>query len=117
MTAKRQCRLLWMTLIGLVSIAVIMALIVSVSGVAGLDAVVQTLKPYLFGWRVLVFVVVIGGWPVWVDIAVSQQWVTLDQSTELTTYRWSLALWLVLLEVVINQHLLVFVVDLIVTLV
>jgi len=104
--------LLWLTLTGLVLIAVIMGLVVSVYGVAALNTGVHQLKPVLLGWRVLVTAVLIGGWPIWMATATNRGWIDASKQAELVNIRWYCALWLLLLEVVFNQGFLSYLVNL-----
>ena len=88
--------LLWLTLTGLVLIAVIMGLTVSIFGIEVLNTGVHQLKPIFLIWRVLVFAVLIGGWPIWVATATNRGWIDANRQTELSSYRWYFALWLLL---------------------
>ncbi len=105
--------LLWLTLTGLVLIAVIMGLTVSVFGIEVLDTGVHQLKPIFLIWRVLVFAVLIGGWPIWMATATNRGWIDANRQAELSSYRWYFALWLLLLELFFNQGLLSHLVNLI----
>ncbi len=104
--------LLWITVIGLGLIAASMALVINLYGVEALETGVQQLKPVLLGWRLLVFIILIGGWPIWVSTAKNRGWIDASRQSGLTSYRWTCALWLLLLEVFLNQGLLEFVVKL-----
>ncbi len=97
---------LWITLVGLSAIAVIMGLVVSLYGVAVLNTGVHQLQPVFLGWRCLVFMVLIGGWPVWLTTASNRGWIDASRQSELASYRWYFALWLILLELFFNQGLL-----------
>ncbi len=105
--------LLWLTLTGLVIIVVIMGLTVSIFGVEGLNTGVHQLKSLFLGWRVLVFLVLIGGWPIWVATVANRGWIDANRHAELSSYRWYFALWLLLLELFFNQGLLSHLVNLI----
>ncbi len=105
MTPIQRC-LTRITVIGLLLIGVIMALVVSVWGSAALQMGAQHLKPILLIWRGLLFVLLIGGWPVWIHMARTRDWITAEDSTRLLRYQWPFALWLLLLEAVLNQGLL-----------
>ncbi len=107
MTAPSLHRwLLWLTVTGLIMIAVIMGLTVSIFGVEALNAGVHHLKSIFLGWRVLVFAVLIGGWPMWVATAANRGWIDANRHTALASYRWYFAVWLLLLELIFNQGLL-----------
>ncbi|MCH9663452.1 MAG: hypothetical protein K0U66_07340 [Gammaproteobacteria bacterium] len=110
-TLNLQTGCLWVTAVGLVILALVFGLGVLTLGVDGVSALMQTLSPWLLVWRLLVFVTLIGGWPLWVSQAAQRGWMTVDQMTELTGYRWLLAIWLLLLEGLLNQGLLIHFVD------
>ncbi|HFD11906.1 MAG TPA: hypothetical protein ENJ32_05490 [Crenotrichaceae bacterium] len=106
--------LFWATAIGLVMIAMLMALVVSLWGLETLNRGVEQLKPMFLVWRTLVFVTLIGGWPVWISAALDRHWITPEKSIELSAFRWPFAIWLLLLEGLLNQGLLLKLVNLIV---
>ena len=108
-----QRSLLGLTVIGLVLIVASMALVINLYGVEALETGVQQLNPILLWWRMLVFLILIGGWPIWVSTAKNRGWIDVSKQTELASDRWYCALWLLLLEVFLNQGLLEFVVNLI----
>ncbi len=104
-------KLVVFTMLGCVLIGVLLLLGWSMLGVDGVDALNQSLKPWFQVWRMVLFVGVIDGWSHWVAVAAHKHWIHPDQVADVIGYRWSLALWLLLLEALFNQDVLVLIVD------
>ncbi|MCH9662087.1 MAG: hypothetical protein K0U66_00330 [Gammaproteobacteria bacterium] len=102
---------LMITGVGLIVLLLVFSLGVWLLGLDDLSALIQIAEPWLLIWRLLVFVILIGGWPHWINHGVQKGWIPIDQRTELIGYRWLLAIWLLLLESLLNQGLLVSIVD------
>jgi hypothetical protein len=57
-------------------------------------------------WRLLLVLLLIGGWPYLVSFYAERAGLTADQRSSLQAYRWRLALWLLALELIACQALL-----------
>lgn len=66
--------------------------------VARIEHTVASLHTGFYGWRIALFIAVIGGWQTWT--ASYARWAGLNagQRELLRTYRWRMALWLIVLE-------------------
>ncbi len=112
MTIRSPQRIVfWITGIGLFLVLLIILTIVYCFGFETLHQGVQALKPWLSAWRALLFVLLIGGWPVWVRLLTTRGWLTATKSIELLAFRWRMALLLILMEALLNQRLLIHLVD------
>ncbi len=61
--------------------------------------------PWFLAWRLALFGVLIGLWPFWADRIA--RWYSLDraQHAQLIEARWTVALWLIALELLLGQNL------------
>jgi hypothetical protein len=64
----------------------------------------ETARPWLLLWRLVLFGVLIGFWPVWVRFLTRWRRLTDAQSARLVGARWTIAVWLVVLELVLGQN-------------
>lgn len=97
--------------LGLALLAALMMLVGLVLGLwayqAGLPAVERALdaaKPYLAAWRLLVFLILIGGWPRWIDVAARRwRWPEAKRRAVLAL-RWRAVAWLLVIEALFVQN-------------
>ena len=61
-------------------------------------------RPWLFFWRLTLFGILIGFWPVWARLLTRWRRLTDAQSKRLAGSRWTVAVWLVVLELVLGQN-------------
>ena len=91
------------------TLTVIVGLMISVAyyDIEAIDQFMAAARPWLSVWRLLLFVIVIGGWRVWT--AVYAKWVGLTdvQWGRMLDYRWRMALWLLVTEAVFTQGVLI----------
>jgi hypothetical protein len=94
------------TLIGSVLVMLGLLLSVTLFPVTSVIGTIDNAAPWLGWWRVLLFALLIGGWPRWADCY--RSWGYLDelQFQNLLQLRWRMAVWLIILELVFNQHIL-----------
>jgi hypothetical protein len=112
MTISSPRRILyWISGIGLCLVLLISYVVVYWFGFEALEQGAQYLKPWLAAWRALLFVLLIGGWPVWIQLLTKRGWLTVTQRIELLDFRLSIALLLILLEVLLSQKVLIHFVD------
>lgn len=97
--------------LGLALLAALMLLVGLVLGVwvyyAGLPAVeraLDTAKPYFAAWRVLLFLILIGGWPRWIDAAARWWHWPEAKRREALALRWRTAAWLLVIEAFFVQN-------------
>lgn len=70
---------------------------------AAIGETLASLRPWLMGWRLTLYAVLIGGWPWWIAwLGRYRGW---DDTAHLLALRWRLAAWLVLLELLLAQNL------------
>lgn len=76
------------------------------SNLESVDKFISTAKPWLLFWRMLLFLVLIAGWPQW--SVFYAQWAGMDkaQLDRMLEYRWRIALWLLVMEAVFSQNVL-----------
>jgi hypothetical protein len=101
-----QSIIVWVMAIGMVVIALIVILVVTVFGLETMNTGQQQLKSWFAAWRGLLFISLIGGWPYWVKLLSARYRLTTSKTTELLEYRWRFACVLLVLEGLLNQDLL-----------
>lgn len=76
------------------------------SNLESVDTFITTAKPWLLFWRILLFLVLIAGWPQWSSIYA--QWAVMNkaQLDRMLACRWQIALWLLVMEAVFSQNVL-----------
>ena len=76
-----------------------------------IDHFIAAAKPWLQVWRLVLFLILIGAWSQWTERYA--RWAGLNgaQRLDLLTYRWRMALWLLVMEAVLAQGILVDFVD------
>lgn len=95
-------RLFWL------GVWVCVILVVSWTWLSGIDAMQSGLwaaKPYFAVWRVLLFVILIGGWHYWIGLLA--RWADLDEAgyRYALAQRWRTAVWLLVIEAILVQGL------------
>lgn len=73
---------------------------------AGSDAVrqgLQAAKPWLLAWRLLLFAVLIGGWPYWVGCLARRGRLDERLYRHALSQRWRVAAWLLVIEILLVQ--------------
>lgn len=66
---------------------------------------VDQVQPWLAWWRTVLFLLLIGGWPGWVNrLARYQHWSIADRAFVLAQ-RWRVAAWLIVIELVLVQRM------------
>ena len=92
----------------LLALGILIALIVSVSinNTGVIERWQNLTSPWLSIWRLFLFLVLIGGWRYWSEFYT--QWANLNESqlSQMLSYRWRIALWLLIMEAIFSQHLL-----------
>lgn len=83
----------------------ILLLAQTVPGRDGLASVMQAGKLGLTLWRLSLFLVLIGGWPVFTDKYADWVGLTAEQTASLKAYRWRMAVWLLVMEALFCQTL------------
>lgn len=109
---NRLRRLLRLALLGMLFL-VISSLIgaalwtwIGASGMNAVDAQLDAARPWLMGWRVVLFASVIGFWPQWTAwLAARRQWPP-ERRQALLGLRWRVAAWGIVLELLLVQNLL-----------
>lgn len=90
------------------AVLIIIGLVVSYaySNLESIDRVITRTEPWLLTWRVLVFFVLIAGWPKW--SVMYAQWADMnkDQLDRMLRCRWRIALWLLIMEAILVQGIL-----------
>lgn len=71
-------------------------------GVAAASAWQASARPWLLAWRLLLFAVLIGGWPWWTDLVGAYCRLDGGQRQFLLSLRWRLAAYLLAFEVLFN---------------
>ncbi len=76
------------------------------SNLESVERLITTTKPWLFFWRMLVFLLLIAGWQKW--SVMYAQWAGMNktQLDRMLAYRWRIAIWLLVMEVVLSQGIL-----------
>lgn len=72
--------------------------------VANVLAVLDQASSWLLVWRALLFLVLIGAWRYWAGLYRCWGYLDARQYTRLLNQRWRMACWLIVLELVFNQH-------------
>lgn len=99
----------WLFISGsLLVLGILIALIVTVS-INKVEVITQwqvVTSPWLTIWRLFLFLALIGGWRYWSELYT--QWANLNESQlfQMLSYRWRIALWLLIMEAIFSQHLL-----------
>ncbi|MBD9357328.1 hypothetical protein [Methylomonas albis] len=75
------------------------------SGWDGLASVMQAGKFGLTLWRLSLFLLLIGGWPVFTNQYADWVGLTAEQTASLKAYRWRMAVWLLVMEALFCQTL------------
>jgi hypothetical protein len=70
-----------------------------------IEHTLEAARPGLLLWRVALFGVLIGFWPVWIDVIGHGWHLTEPQRVRLAGARWTLAEWLVVLELELGQNI------------
>lgn len=88
-------------------IAIGLAVSVSYSNIETIDRFMLDSKPWLGYWRLLLFAAVFGGWNRW--SAMYAVWVSMsaEQLDLMIGYRWRMAAWVLVMEAVFSQHVLI----------
>ena len=83
-----------------------LVIIYAYSNLASVDKFITTAKPWLLFWRMLLFLALIAGWPQ--CSSMYAQWAGMNkaQLDRMLEYRWRIALWLLVMEVVLSQGVL-----------
>jgi hypothetical protein len=70
-----------------------------------IEHTLEAARPGLLFWRVALFGVLIGFWPVWVEGIGRGRHLTESQRARLAGARWTLAAWFVVLELGLGQNI------------
>ena len=87
-------------------ILITLLIVVSINNVEVIPQWQNLTSPWLLIWRLFLFLALIGGWRYWSELYT--QWANLDESqlSQMLSYRWRIALWLLIMEAIFSQHLL-----------
>ncbi len=87
-------------------ILITLVIAISINNVEVISQWQQITSPWLSIWRLFVFIALIGGWRYWSELYT--QWAKLNESqlSQMLSYRWRIALWLLIMEAIFSQHLL-----------
>lgn len=78
---------------------------IGASGLNAVDAHLTAARPWLMGWRVVLFALVIGFWPQWTGwLATHRNWPA-ERRQALLGLRWRVAAWWIVLELLLVQNL------------
>ena len=93
-------RLFW---IGALAAVLVIAVWVWLAGVDAMQQGLANAKPYFAVWRLFLFMVLIGGWRVWIDWLA--RWAGLDarRKQDVLAWRWRTAAWLLVIEALLVQ--------------
>ncbi len=99
----------WLFISGsLLALGILIALVIAISinNVEVISQWQQITSPWLSIWRLFLFLILMGGWRYWSELYA--QWANLDESqlSQMLSYRWRIALWLLIMEAIFSQHLL-----------
>ena len=90
------------------ALLICVGLIVSVatSNLETIDRLLGSVRPWLLSWRILVFLVLIGGWRQW--SVIYTQWAGMNEAqlVRMLDCRWRIAIWLLVMEAVLSQGVL-----------
>jgi len=95
---------LTMTLAVLIMIGLVISY--AYTNLESVDKFITTTKPWLLFWRMLLFLALIAGWPQWSSMYVQWAGMNKAQLDSMLEYRWRIALWLLIMEVVLSQGVL-----------
>ncbi len=70
-----------------------------------IERTLDAARSWLLLWRLALFVILIGFWPVWVRLIARWRHLTDVQRERLAGARWTIAVWLVVLELVLGQNM------------
>ena len=90
------------------ALIIIIGLTVSVtySNVEAIDQFMLQSRPWLGGWRLLVFLIIFGFWPKWSVLYAGWASMNTEQLELMLAYRWRMALWVLVMEAVFSQKIL-----------
>ena len=91
-----------LTLIIIIGLAVSL----SYSNVEAIDQFMLQSRPWLGGWRLLVFLIIFGFWPKWSVLYAGWASMNTEQLELMLAYRWRMALWVLVMESVFSQKIL-----------
>jgi len=91
-----------LTLIIIIGLAVSL----SYSNVEAIDQFMLQSRPWLGGWRLLVFLIIFGFWPKWSVLYAGWASMNTEQLELMLAYRWRMALWVLVMEAVFSQKIL-----------
>jgi len=90
------------------AVLIIIGLMISYAytNLESVDKFITTAKPWLLFWRMLLFLALIAGWPKWSTLYA--QWAGMNkvQLDRMLEYRWRMAIWLLVMEVILSQGIL-----------
>lgn len=75
-------------------------------GIETIERFTDRAKPWLAGWRIVWFIALIGGWRYWSLLYAAWSGMNDRQFRLLLSYRWRIALWLLVMEAVFSQGVL-----------
>lgn len=90
------------------TVGVTIVLLLLAQFVSDWDSLASALEASKFGltlWRLSLFLLLIGGWPVFTDMYTDWVGLTAEQTVSLKAYRWRMALWLLVMEALFCQTL------------
>jgi len=90
------------------AVLIIIGLIISYAytNLESVDKFITTAKPWLFFWRMLLFLALIAGWPQWSTLYAQWAGMNKAQLDRMLEYRWRMAIWLLVMEVILSQGIL-----------
>jgi len=105
--AKVFIRSLKLTMV--LAVLIIIGLVISYAytNLESVDKFITTVKPWLLFWRMLVFLALIAGWSQW--SVMYAQWAGMNkaQIDRMLGCRWRISLWLLIMEAVLSQGVLI----------
>ncbi len=70
-----------------------------------IERTLDAVRPWFLLWRVALFGVLMGFWPFWVRLIARWRHLSDAQHARLAGARWTIAVWLVVLELVLGQNM------------
>lgn len=91
-----------------VTAAAVVLILLHALTVSSWDSLASAIEASKFGfalWRLSLFLLLIGGWPVFTDNYADWVGLTAEETASLKAYRWRMAVWLLVMEALFCQTL------------